>query len=105
MFKNPNIIYVPEIATYTVEGINDQVAIGSSYVIDKYCDIFYEVENYYRNHICAARPEIMFKYHLDKNHIPIQMNDIRYDIWRIDGTVFRQHKMHGEFLSVNFLRK
>ena len=103
-FEDKNSIYVPEIATYTNDGLNDQVAIGSSELMDKYCDIYNEVQNYYRHHKCTARPESMIKYHLDNNKINYIKSDIKYDMWRLDGSVLRQQSMHAEFLpNINIL--
>jgi hypothetical protein len=105
MFPDSNKIYVPDIATYVEGGINDQVAIGSSQVLDQYSDIYNHVANYYRHHACVARPEVMIKYHLDRLGVPSETRDIDYDLYRLDGAMLKQHKMHAEWAPGNFHHK
>lgn len=103
MFPNKDTIYVPEIATYCEGGINDQMAIGTPALMDKYFNIYHDVENYYRHHSCVARPEIMIKYHLNRNGIKTEERNILYDIYRLDGSILKQHKMYAELIhNANF---
>jgi hypothetical protein len=102
MFPDNQSIYVPEIATYASDGINDQVAIGSSEVMNKYCDIYHNVADYYRNNVCTARPEVMIKYHLDLNNVTVETRNINYDLYRLDGSILKQFKMHAEWAPGSF---
>lgn len=104
MFNDLNKIYVPDIATYAEGGINDQVAIGTSTIIDQYCDIYHHISDYYRSNICVARPEVMIKHHLDKCKIIVESKNIDYDLYRLDGSILRQYKWRAEFVPGNFLK-
>lgn len=96
MFPDNMSIYLPEIAQYCNEGVNDQVAIGSSFAGDVYALIYNHIIDYYANRRTTARPEAMVKFHLDTYRMPIKMLNISYDMYRLDGTMMRQHKMWSE---------
>lgn len=102
MFPDNNSIYLPKIATYCQEGVNDQMAIGSSQIIDSYSNIYNDIIDYYRNPITTCRPEALIKYHLNKNNISINKINIDYDIYRLDGGILRQHEMWAEMLGVRW---
>ena len=95
-------IYLPKIATYCIEGLNDQVAISSSTLMDKYCELYPKVIDYYRYHTTTARPEAMVKYHLTSLNIPFERIDIIYDIYRLNGKILRQEEMVGRELEVQW---
>lgn len=105
MFADKNKLYVPDIATYVSNGINDQVAISSPSTMDTYCDIYHCIANYYRHRVCTARPEVMIKYHLDKNNIKTESKNIDYDLYRLDGSILKQLKMRAEWAPGNFYNK
>lgn len=99
MFPDNNILYIPEIAQFCDEGMNDQVCIGSSHNVDMYSNIYYDIISYYRNNVITARPEALFRYHINKHQIPIQTLDLNYKMYRLDGAIFTQYKMHGDYIS------
>jgi hypothetical protein len=96
MFPDNNKIYLPEIAQYCNEGLNDQMAIGSSNSMNIYAELYNHVISYYKNHTTTARPEAMVRYHLCKNGIKFETRNIQYDIYRLSGEIYKQYKMHGE---------
>lgn len=98
MFPDKNKIYVPEIATYVENGINDQMAIGYADVMEYYFNIYNDVENYYRYHYSTVRPEVIIKYYLNKYNIITEEKPINYDIYRLDGGILRQYKMYAEMV-------
>lgn len=95
MFPDNNILYVPQIGKYCELGLNDQVAIGSSKIIDTYCNIYSHIIKYYDEHVTVARPEMMISHHLTENKISVKEIDINYDIYRFDGSILRQDKLIG----------
>lgn len=105
LFPNKNTIYIPEIGTYVEGGVNDQIAISTPNIMDSYTNIYPLITEYYRNRVCCPRPELLLKYHLDKNKIGISLMDIKYDLYRLDGAILRQLKMHAEWVpGANFYR-
>jgi hypothetical protein len=76
MFPRQDTVYIPRIATFCEECVNDQLAIGSSNKIDEYCDIYNHIVRYYRDVVTTARSEAMMKFHLEHNNIPIEKLDI-----------------------------
>lgn len=99
MFPNNDILYIPEIAQFCDEGMNDQVCIGSSSNMDIYSGIYHDIISYYRNNVTTARPEALFKYHINKHQITTQALDLNYKMYRLDGNIFTMYKMHGDHIS------
>lgn len=95
MFPDNNKLYIPEIGKYTEEGMNDQVAVGSSKTIDIYSNTYNNIIEYYSNHVTVLRPEMILKHHLTKNQVIIQDVNIVYDIYRFDGSILRQSRLEG----------
>lgn len=95
LFPDANKLYVPEIGKYTEQGMNDQIAIGPSKLIDIYSDTYNHIIDYYKNRVTVARPEMLLKHHLITNKIAIQEIDIIYDIYRFDGSILRQSRLEG----------
>lgn len=105
-FKKQNCIYVPKIATYDRNGMNDQVAVASPHIMDIYCDAHLSVLDYYKTGCCTPRPERLYKFHMDKNKIPVHHIDINYDIYRLGGYILQQKQFDCEISpDKNFLHR
>ena len=102
MFPDDDILYVPTIGQYAEDGINDQVAISSSPIMDLYADAYHDIIKYYEDGVVARRPESILKHYLDSKNIKIQQENITYDIYRLDNTILRQHRLRGEILEVRW---
>lgn len=102
MFPDNDVLYVPAIGQYAEDGINDQVAISSSHVMDVYCEAYYEIIKYYESGIVVRRPEAILKHFLDSKNIKTKQEDITYDIYRLDNSILRQYKYHGDILGVKW---
>jgi SAM-dependent methyltransferase len=85
-----NCIVTPIIAQYHSDGINDQIAIGSSESMDKYCSLFNNKLQYCQDRVSSIRPESLLRYHTSKNEISIEKRNIQYLIIRVDGTILKQ---------------
>ena len=102
MFPENDTLYVPIIGRYVDNGINDQVAIASSHIMDAYADMYHQIINYYANGTVVRRPEAILKHYLDSKNIKIKELDITYDIYRLDNTILRQSIMFSDTLEVRW---
>lgn len=81
-----NKIHVPLYGDYN--GLNDQLAIGSSQSMDIYCNLFDEIHEYTKK--IELNPEKLLKFHLENKNIEIDRFYLDYGILRKNG-LFRNH--------------
>lgn len=58
-------------------GVCDQFAYGSSQLMDKYCDIFNNIKQYF-DEGCKFHPETLLKYHCDKSGLNVIRQDVGF---------------------------
>jgi hypothetical protein len=102
LFPDNDTLYVPIIGKYCEEGINDQIAVSNSNIMDQYCEIYTNIISYYQNNIVIRRPEAILHHHLISKGIKIQEIDIPYDVYRFDGSILRQHRFGVEILGARW---
>ena len=56
--------------THTEYAINDHLALSNSKIMDKYCDVFFNLEEYYKIGI-EFNPEVILGYHILNNNIGV----------------------------------
>lgn len=67
-------------------GINDQFAYSNSYNMNKYSDLYNNIQYYSKINKCI-NPENLLLYHLNVNNVPYKHKVINYDIIRDNGIV------------------
>lgn len=65
-------------------GVNDQFAIGASWMIDWYGQLIEHIERYSKMEKIAFHPETLLKHHLGKRDIPLSRPQLNYSIFRYD---------------------
>lgn len=83
--SNGKSIFVPQYGHYF--GVNDQVAIGASDLMDKYSCLFDKKEEYFESGQVFI-PEILLAHHLNKENINIEKINLDYLLLRQNGDVF-----------------
>ena len=86
-------INIPLIGKYLEDGMNDQFAIGNGDSMKVYLNLFENLLQYINKKECTPRPESFLKYHLTKNKININENDIQFDILRPNNQITKQTNM------------
>jgi hypothetical protein len=87
---DPSAVSLPNFGDY--RGYADQLAYGSSEIMDQYSNVFNVYSSYFDGSNTAARwlnAEYLLKYHLDRLKIPIKRSTIDYDILRTNGDRFK----------------
>lgn len=79
-------IVIPNIGFYG--GYNDQLAYGQSNYMDKYCNLYNKIDEYYDQGM-PIHPETMLKFHLDKENIIPKFQDIDYVLLRGNGRIHK----------------
>jgi SAM-dependent methyltransferase len=74
-----NTLYVP--TGYDYEGMNDQIAYGSSEIMDKYCDLYDNIDQLLRDGE-KFNPEKLVKQHVLKSGLPLVRSNMHYYIKR-----------------------
>lgn len=88
--SHKNSIVTPMIAQYHSDGMNDQIAIGSSENMDTYSLIFNNKLQYCQSRVCSIRPESLLRYHCTKHGLVIEKKNIQYLIIRVNGQILKQ---------------
>ena len=74
----PNTIYIPEGSDWRVNGINDQVAIGSFPVMKIYNNVYYNSIEILKNGLTVPHPETLTNCNLLHNNVMIKRISLRY---------------------------
>lgn len=77
-------IYIPVFGDFG--GLNDQIAFGSSQVINKYCDTFNRVEELL-NYKAWMNPEVLTRTNLEILRIGVNRINLDYSLMRNDGSL------------------
>lgn len=72
-------------------GINDQVAIGTSFAINRYCDLHNHIFRYLHQENQQYDPHRLLQYHLASSGLNVQRSNLDYDIVKKR----MQHDMKG----------
>jgi alpha-N-acetylglucosamine transferase len=81
-----DIVYTPNIATFYFNGMNDQMAIGTSNVMKRYMSLYTRIIPYLNGRVInPLRPETLMRYHLTNNSIRIIAIPWTYYVLRCAG--------------------
>ena len=83
---NDSIVYTPNIATFYFNGMNDQMAIGTSNVMKRYMSLYTRIIPYLNGRVInPLRPETLMRYHLTNNNTRVITIPWRYYVLRCAG--------------------
>jgi hypothetical protein len=92
-----NSIVIPLYGNFS--GCNDQIAYGSQENMKLYAECFNNINNY-----CSEGaefcPEKLLNYHIQKNNLPVEKQDIDYDIVWYNGHI---HNMKQKEIDMGFI--
>ena len=92
---DPKFIYVPNDFGTKRYGFNDQFAIGSSYNMDIYSDVFNKIEYTLNSYGDLMGHEQLIQKHLENNKIDFILKDFKNFLWRHEGNRSRIHSIEG----------
>jgi SAM-dependent methyltransferase len=82
--QNFDYLYLPTVGNFG--GLNDQIAFGSSQIMDKYSTLFSNIDTYLEEG-CIMNPEKLLEWHLNKIQLKVNKTDIKYVIVRSNGEI------------------
>lgn len=81
---NLNYLFLPVFGNFA--GLCDQIAYGSSEIMDKYSNIYSQIPTHLESG-CPMHPEKLVQYHVNVNKIPISKVNLQYVIKRANGLI------------------
>lgn len=84
----PSKLYLPDSFRWGKNAENDKIAFGSSDFMDKYSNVFDNIDKYYEDG-CVFHPETILGHHVSANKMPIERIAIPYMLHRANGNAMR----------------